>query len=587
MVHDERSAGEEKRLIEFVQNGQGKFKPFRASYNFQNKELSTEQRNAVLHVLRSTDRVIAIRGGAGTGKTTMMKEAVAAIESTGFKVFTFAPSAEAARGVLRSDAGFANAETVEMLLQNSTLQKQVRGQVIWIDEAGLLSVRTLARVADLAERENCRVILSGDTAQHRAVERGDALRILENHAGLKAAELTEIRRQKAEAHKNIVADLRGGDLEGAFKRLDALGMLRELPSETRHEALADDYAAAIKRGKSALVISPTHAEGERVTRQIRDKLKTVKKIGPDEREFLQLKNLQWTEAQRADARNYVPGMVVQFHQNVVGFQRGERVTVYGCEAGCVFVRRNNGEIAFLALDKAARFQVYESRRVSLAPGDMIRITQNGFTKDRKRLNNGDLKQIKGFTKQGDIELSNGWVISADYGNLTHGYCVTSYSAQSKGVDCVFVAESSESFRAADREQFYVSASRFKEALTIYTDDKTALLEAVKKTSQRPSAMDLVKQEVAGAGSPNGDFLTVRPLREAPAIQVAASQQPDAAKEQTASPILEDTRAARPADMRQRRATRTTRLSSVQRLAPAIEDVRRKQQQQRRSGGIHL
>jgi hypothetical protein len=79
--------------------------------------------------------------------------------------------------------------------------------------------------------------------------------------------------------------------------------------------------------------------------------------------------------------------------------------------GGVFVRRINGEIVFLNLDKSARFQVYESRRVSLAPGDMIRITQNGFTRDRKRLNNGDLKQIKGFTKQGDVELSNGWVVA--------------------------------------------------------------------------------------------------------------------------------------------------------------------------------
>jgi hypothetical protein len=493
---------EEQRLIKFVQSGRGKFRAFRESHSFQNERLSDEQRNAVFHVLRSTDRVIAIRGGAGTGKTTMMKEAVAAIESTGFKVFTFAPSAEAARGVLRLDAGFANAETVEMLLQNSALQKQLQGQVIWIDEAGLLSAHTLRRVADLAERESCRVILSGDTAQHRAVERGDALRILENHAGLKAAELTEIRRQKAEVHKNLVADLRSGNLESAFKRLDVLGMLRELPSETRHEALANDYAAAIKRGKSALVISPTHAEGERATRQIRLKLKAAKKIGTDEREFLQLKNLQWTEAQRADGRNYVPGMVVQFHQNVVGFQRGEQATVHGCESGCVLVRRNNGEIAFLELDKAARFQVYESQRVSLAPGDMIRITQNGFTRDRKRLNNGDLKQIKGFTKQGDVELSNGWVVPVDYGNLTHGYCVTSYSAQSKGVDCVFVAESSESFRAADREQFYVSASRFKETLTIYTDDKGELLHAVNKTSQRPSATDLVKQAIADAQTAN-------------------------------------------------------------------------------------
>jgi hypothetical protein len=70
------------------------------------------------------------------------------------------------------------------------------------------------------------------------------------------------------------------------------------------------------------------------------------------------------------------------------------------------------------------------------------------------------------------------------------------------VDCVFVAESSESFRAAAREQFYVSASRFKEALTIYTDDKGALLNAVNKTSHRPSATDLVKNAIADEQTAN-------------------------------------------------------------------------------------
>jgi conjugative relaxase-like TrwC/TraI family protein len=489
---------EEKRLIDFVADGKGKFKPFGSvKYQFQNPKLSDEQRNAVRHVLQSTERVTAIRGGAGTGKTTMMKEAVAAIESTGQKVFTFAPSAEASRGVLRSDAGFANAETVEALLQNPKLQAQVHGQVIWIDEAGLLSVRTLARAADLAEKGNCRIILSGDTAQHRAVERGDALRILEKHACLPAAELKEIWRQKADAHKSVVADLRGGNLEGAFKRLDKLGMLREMDADKRHEALATDYAAAVKAGKSALVISPTHAEGERVTREIRAKLKVAKKLAADEYEFIQLKNLQWTEAQRADARNYQAGLVVQFHQNLAGFQRGERVTVKAHDASGVMVERQNGGTTSLPLDVAARFQVYEARKITLAAGDWLRITQNGFTKEKQRLNNGDLKQVAGFTKDGDIKLVNGWVVSKDYGNFTHGYCLTSYTSQSKGVDCVFVAESSESFRAADREQFYVSASRFKESLTIYTDDKRELLNAVCKSSHRPSALDLVTKQVAG------------------------------------------------------------------------------------------
>jgi conjugative relaxase-like TrwC/TraI family protein len=488
---------EEKRLIDFVADGKGKFKPFGSGkYQFQNQKLSNEQRNAVRHVLHSTERVTAIRGGAGTGKTTMMREAVAAIESTGLKVFTFAPSAEASRGVLRSDAGFANAETVEALLQNPKLQAQVRGQVLWIDEAGLLSVRTLARVADLAEKENCRIILSGDTAQHRAVERGDALRLLEKHASLPAAELTQIWRQKADAHKAVVADLQGGNLESAFKRLDKFGMLREMDADKRHEALATDYAAAVSEGKSALVISPTHAEGERVTREIRAKLKAAKKLGTDERELVQLKNLQWTEAQRGDVRNYQAGQIVQFHQNVAGFRRGEQVAVKTHDASGVMVERQNGATASLPLGMTARFQVYESRKIALAAGDWLRITQNGFTKEKQRLNNGDLKQVKGFTKDGDIKLANGWVVPKDYGNLTHGYCLTSYSSQSKGVDCVFLAESSESFRAADREQFYVSASRFKEALTIYTDDKHQLLEAVRKSSHRPSALDLVSKEIA-------------------------------------------------------------------------------------------
>jgi ATP-dependent exoDNAse (exonuclease V) alpha subunit len=444
--------------------------------------------------------VTAIRGGAGTGKTTMMREAVAGIEAGGQKVFTFAPSAEASRGVLRSDAGFANAETVEALLRNAKLQEQVRGHVIWIDEAGLLGVRTLARVAALAEKEDCRVILSGDTAQHRAVERGDALRILEMHAGLQAAELKTIRRQKADSHKAVIADLRAGDLECAFKRMDKLGMFRELSAEERLEALAADYVAAVKKGKSALVISPTHAEGERVTAHIRERLKEIRRLRGEEHQFLQLKNLQWTEAQRGDAWNYHPGMVVQFHQNASGFRRGERVKVTRQDEHGVMVERENSATTVLALELAARFQVYESHTIDVAVGDMVRITQNGFTKDKKRLNNGELKQIKGFTPEGDIKFSNGWVVPKDYGNLTHGYCVTSYSAQSKSVDCVFIAESSESFRAADRQQFYVSASRFKEALRIYTDDKRQLLEAVSKSSERPSATDLIlkrQQETSG------------------------------------------------------------------------------------------
>ena len=59
---------EEKRLIDFVKDGKGKFGPFRSGpYQFQNESLSDEQKRAVACTyLQSGDRVTAVRGGAGT-----------------------------------------------------------------------------------------------------------------------------------------------------------------------------------------------------------------------------------------------------------------------------------------------------------------------------------------------------------------------------------------------------------------------------------------------------------------------------------------------------------------------------------------
>ena len=62
--------------------------------------------------------------------------------------------------------------------------------------------------------------------------------------------------------------------------------------------LAADYLQAVNDNKSALVVSPTHAEGGRVTEKIRAELKTLQKLGATEKEVVQLKNLRWTEAQR-------------------------------------------------------------------------------------------------------------------------------------------------------------------------------------------------------------------------------------------------------------------------------------------------
>lgn len=491
-----RILDEERKLIDFVREGKGVCQPLNGrDYRIRDEKLlkpeGREQREAVQHVLSSRDRVIAVRGGAGTGKTTMLKEAVAGIEAGGHKVFAFAPSAEASRGVLR-EAGFENATTVAALLHSPIMQEGIRNAVLLVDEAGLLSSPQLKQVMELAQRQNCRVLLSGDTAQHAAVERGDALRLLENNAGLQAAELKHIRRQLHPTYRAAVADLRHGDVENGFAKLNAIGAIKESSADSRYQQLAADYVQSVEDNKTALVVSPTHAEGERVTTEIRKELKGLNKLGHDERPLPQLKNLRWTEAQRADASQYQPGMVIQFHQNAPAFRRGEKATVAGREQNQLLVQRGDGTKEFLKLGldggcRASTFNVYSAGVLPVASGEWIRITQNGYSRDGHRLNNGELRRVKGFDKQGNVVLDNGWTVPKDYGNLAHGYCVTSHGSQGKSVQRLLVAESEESLPAASREQFYVSASRGVEDIRIYTDNKDALMAAVSKSRQRPSA----------------------------------------------------------------------------------------------------
>ena len=102
--------------------------------------------------------------------------------------------------------------------------------------------------------------------------------------------------------------------------------------------------------------------------------------------------------------------------------------------------------------------------------------------------------MEGFTRKGDIRLTNGFVVPKHYGGLTKGYVVTSHASQGKTVDVALVALGQESFAAANREQAYVSVSRGREAVRIYTDDKVAMMEAVRNSAARLSATELVQPE---------------------------------------------------------------------------------------------
>jgi ATP-dependent exoDNAse (exonuclease V) alpha subunit len=328
------------------------------------------------------------------------------------------------------------------------------------------------------------------------VEAGDAFRLMEKEAGVRLARLTEIRRQTDPKYKKAVeaiAEGTGKSAQKGFDALDRMGGVIEASGDQRHQLLIADYLKAAEDGKSALIIAPTHAEGQKLTDELRAALKARGVIG-EEQEAITWRGTGWTNAQKGDIRNYEPGMVVEFHQNIKGFTRGDKAVVAEGDAGLVLQKRD-GTRAEIPLDKSGRYEVYRARVERVGKFDRIRITKNGEMKVEgqargTRVNNGDIFTVEGFTKEGDFRLPNGRTMPRNFGHFSFGYVDTSYASQGKTVDRVFVALGKDSLAAANAKQWYVSLSRGREMAKVYVEDKTEVRDAIARTDERLSAVEL-------------------------------------------------------------------------------------------------
>ncbi|WP_242675054.1 MobF family relaxase [Niastella populi] len=484
---------EEKRMVALANDGKGKLAPLFAVA--PPLTLTGDQAAAAAHVLTCTDMVAIIRGGAGTGKTTLMQETVSLMRLAGKKVTIVAPTANSSRGVLRQE-GFAKADTVAKLLNDPDLQNELQDDVLIVDEAGLLGVKDMTALLQLVTNKNARLIFVGDTRQHSSVTRGDGLRILNTVAGIRAAEVNKIYRQREEGYRKAVEDLAAGNVTAAFDRLDAFGAIRETTPTNPSGQLVQEYMDVINRGKTALVVSPTHKQGEAVTDAIRKALRDGGRIGPDEITVTRYVNLNYTEAKKTDARMYQHGLAVQFNQNLPDIPRGSIWQVGEVSGNRVMIAGTNGKTVPLPFDRAGEFNVYRKTSIGLAVGDTVTITRNGYDRNGKRLNNGQTMQVVSIDDENNIQFKNAatgaiYCLDKDFGHISYGYVTTSHSSQGKTVDEVFISEPAATFPAASLKQFYVSVSRARDRVQIYTDDKAALLEQVSNLGDRLSALELV------------------------------------------------------------------------------------------------
>lgn len=487
---------EEKQLIVNALSFKGRFRPINDNYVLKSDKLNPQQRKAVHHALSTSDGISIIAGKAGTGKTTLMQQVKRGIKESGREIYAFAPSSEASRIVQREE-GFLNADTVASLISSQAIQNKLKDQVMWVDEAGQLSNKDLNKIFVIAKEQNARIILSGDIRQHSSVERGDALRVIQKYAGISPITVSKIQRQKNNDYKKAVEFLSDAKIEHGFKKLDQIGAINEIEdTKTRIEAVAHDYFDSTynsKKPKNTLVVSPTHAEANLITNEIRNKMRNEKILVGEERLFISYKSLQFTNAEKQNADSYQIGQTIKYHQNVKGITAGTKLKVSSvCDNKILAVDHKN-KIHEIDKQTSDRFNVFEESKISVSVGDKIRITENCKGLDGKRLFNGTSHYITDFDKLGNIKLSNGSTLSHLSGSFSYGYVMTSHASQGKTADKVIISQGSQSFKATSREQFYVSVSRGREAVSIYTDCKSDLLKAVTNTSERISATELLEK----------------------------------------------------------------------------------------------
>jgi ATP-dependent exoDNAse (exonuclease V) alpha subunit len=127
--------------------------------------------------------------------------------------------------------------------------------------------------------------------------------------------------------------------------------------------------------------------------------------------------------------------------------------------------------------------------MALASGDRLQLKANGMTARGQRLVNGELVTVDKVLADGQIKLRDGRILGKDYRRLVRGFAITSYASQGKTVDYVLFSDSAVK-AATNQQQWYVTISRGRKGVRIFTSDKEQLRENIRRTGGHELALDM-------------------------------------------------------------------------------------------------
>jgi ATP-dependent exoDNAse (exonuclease V) alpha subunit len=245
--------------------------------------------------------LVVVEGAAGAGKTTTLVAARAVIEADSRRLVVVTPTKKAAQ-VAATQLGTAAFSASWLAYQHGwrwdhdgTWTRLTVGQVgtdergrlrqylgpkpeaqfspgdvLLVDEAGMLDQDTAAALLAVADEHGARLVLLGDQHQLPAVGRGGVLDLAARYADPSACvELTTVHRFTDPGYADLSLAMRTGEDPGTvFDTLAEKGAVRVYASEIdRTDTLAAQAAAALRSGQVVRVLVDTNQQATDSTRR--------------------------------------------------------------------------------------------------------------------------------------------------------------------------------------------------------------------------------------------------------------------------------------------------------------------------------
>lgn len=394
----------------------------RADVERLGKNLSRDQKAAIIKLLSGGGAVRIMQGDPGSGKTSSLDIFRQAIEQAGGTVRGCAVASFAAAG-LRSGSGI-HSDNLETELRKN-YDEQPAPDFLICDEANTVSPSDFKRLIDHCDRHGITLIPVGDTGQIRAIGGGKIFERLVERArdAGELAELTEnFRQEKMSGLVEIVDRLKRGSRDGRRDALKILDMQARINDGRDVDGQLDRMAASYDAGGGVLLIAGTREYRDEIADRVRGRLVNEKIIRQD------------TETE-------------------------------------------------IEIQQRDQFGNFHTETLTVAVGDRLRLTKNRRKLNLKNGTRAEVQTIGADTITLKIFGAHGShmqeIDRRKYNFFDYDYCQTIWSAEGATADKCAVWFGTDADTAAhftNARNLFVSATRARKDFQIFTDNKKKLFD---------------------------------------------------------------------------------------------------------------